>query len=313
MVEKVRIRTRRVRMWSLSVVLPAHNEEATVESVVNKVSEVLRCLGIEAEIVLVNDGSTDRTGEISRQLAVRVPGLRLVEHDMGRGYGGALKAGFEAATGDWIAFFPTDRQFVFAELTYLLEETARSDIVCGYRAVRRDNVVRKLNALGWNLLVRMCFGYLCRDIDCGFKLFRREILQAVRLDSDGAMIDRVLGWCFGAGLPGCRSAGDAFAQDSGRDDGGQSGRHCQSVSRPDTPPAPAEQGDSQGEKISVVWVFRGPLQDLKGSLRAGSFVACAIRGERNPQCAARDGYGCFHRHRWCGSGSTPGADRAARN
>ena len=96
------------------------------------------------------------------------------------------------ATGNWIAFFPTDRQFVFAELACLLEATARADIVCGYRAARRDNVARRLNALGWNLLVRMCFSFLCRDIDCGFKLFRREILQAVRLDSDGAMIDTEL-------------------------------------------------------------------------------------------------------------------------
>lgn len=178
-------------MLSLSIVLPAHNEEATVGSVLEEVSGVAQQLGRDYEIILVNDGSTDRTGEIARELAERIPNFRLLELEPcpSRRYGGVLRAGFAAATKDLIAFFPTDKQFVFSEIDRLLEGLDGGDIVSGYRADRADNVMRKLNALGWNLVVRLLFGYLCRDIDCGFKLFRREILDRVTLVSDGAMID----------------------------------------------------------------------------------------------------------------------------
>jgi glycosyltransferase involved in cell wall biosynthesis len=181
-----------MQIETLSVVLPAHNEEATAGSVLEEVFTVLKELQIEAEVIVVNDGSTDRTGGIVRERAAVVPMLHIVEHHPGRGYGGALKAGFERAGGDWIAFFPTDGQFVFAELAQLLRKTEEADIISGYRAERRDNVMRRLNALGWNLVVRLLFGPLCRDIDCGFKLFRREILERVRLVSDGAMVDTEL-------------------------------------------------------------------------------------------------------------------------
>jgi glycosyltransferase involved in cell wall biosynthesis len=178
-------------MLSLSVVLPAYNEAENVERAVEHVSDVAGTLDRDYEIILVNDGSADRTGEIGRELEGRVPHFRLVEHYPNRGYGGALKAGFRAATKDLIAFYPADAQFDFAEIEQLLEpvEEEGADVVCGYRFNRQDAFVRKLNALGWNTVVRLLFGKLCRDIDCGFKLFRREILDHVNIVSDGAMID----------------------------------------------------------------------------------------------------------------------------
>lgn len=176
-------------MYSLSIVLPAYNEEANVEKAVEEVSAVARQLGLDYEIILVNDGSADRTGEIAREIAPRIPNFRLVEHYPNRGYGGALKAGFAAATKDLITFVPADKQFVFSEIERFLERIHKADIVCGYRVNRQDNVMRRFNAFGWNTLVRLLFGYLCRDIDCGFKLFRREVLKQVTLVSDGAMID----------------------------------------------------------------------------------------------------------------------------
>ncbi|HIE47658.1 TPA: glycosyltransferase family 2 protein [Candidatus Bipolaricaulota bacterium] len=194
-------------MSSLSIVLPAHNEEANVESAVEEVSTVAQQLGMDYEIILVNDGSTDRTGEIGRELERRIPNFRLVEHYPNRGYGGALKAGFAAATRDWIVFFPADKQFVFSEINRLLEYIDEADIVSGYRADRQDNFVRKLNAFGWNALVRLLFGHLCRDIDCGFKLFRRELLEQVRIVSDGAMIDTEF-------LAGARARGFRIAEAS---------------------------------------------------------------------------------------------------
>ena len=174
---------------SLSVILPAYNEEANVALAVERVSETMQSLGMDYEIILVNDGSRDRTGEIARELQTRIPHFKLVEHFPNRGYGGSLKAGFAAATCDWIAFTPSDNQFDFREISLLLARSTKADIVSGYRANRRDPFIRRLNALGWNSVVRLLFGYLCRDIDCGFKLFRRELLEHVHIESNGAMID----------------------------------------------------------------------------------------------------------------------------
>ena len=192
-------------MLSLSVVLPAYNEEENVESAVEQVSAVAQQLGMDYEIILVNDGSADRTGEIARELMQRIPNFRLVEHYPNRGYGGALRAGFAAAAKDLITFVPADKQFVFGEIDRLLEGLSEADIVSGYRANRQDTFIRKLNGFGWNTLVRLLFGYLCRDIDCGFKLFRREVLEHVTLVSDGAMIDTEF-------LAGARARGFRIAE-----------------------------------------------------------------------------------------------------
>jgi glycosyltransferase involved in cell wall biosynthesis len=176
-------------MSSLSVVLPAYNEEENAEAAVTQVSEVAQGLGIDYEIILVNDGSADRTGDIGRELEGRIPNFRLVEHYPNRGYGGSLKAGFAAATKELIAFTPADNQFDFREVKLLLERIDEADIVSGFRADRQDTAIRKLNAFLWNTLIQVLFGRLCRDIDCGFKLFRRELLDHVHIESDGAMID----------------------------------------------------------------------------------------------------------------------------
>jgi len=192
-------------MSSLSIVLPAYNEEANVETAVEQVSDVAEQLGMDYEIILVNDGSKDRTGEIGRELMRRVSHFQLVEHYPNRGYGGSLKAGFAAATKELIAFIPADNQFDFNEIHLLLEALDGADVVSGYRAEREDTFVRKLNAFGWNTLVRILFGHLCRDIDCGFKLFRREVLDHVVIESDGAMIDTEL-------LAGARARGFRIAE-----------------------------------------------------------------------------------------------------
>jgi glycosyltransferase involved in cell wall biosynthesis len=189
----------------LSIFLPAYNEEENAASAVEQVSAVAQELGIEYEIILVNDGSSDRTGEIGRELEGHIPNYRLVEHYPNRGYGGALKAGFEAATLDLVAFVPADKQFDFGEIDRFLAKIKDADIVCGYRANRQDNAVRKFNAMGWNTLVRLMFGYLCRDIDCGFKMLRRELVDHVNLVSNGAMIDTEL-------LAGAKARGYRIAE-----------------------------------------------------------------------------------------------------
>jgi glycosyltransferase involved in cell wall biosynthesis len=178
-------------MTSLSIVLPAYNEAANVAAAVEEVSAVAQTLGMDYEIILVNDGSRDRTGEIARTgLAPRIPNFKLVEHFPNRGYGGALKAGFAAATKELITFTPSDNQFDFNEIRLLLAKlTPDITLVSGRRINRQDNFIRKLNGFGWNLVVRILFGYLIKDIDCGFKVFRRDLLNHIHVESNGAMID----------------------------------------------------------------------------------------------------------------------------
>jgi glycosyltransferase involved in cell wall biosynthesis len=178
-------------MSSLSIVIPAYNEQANVVSAVEKISAVAQTLNLDYEIILVNDGSRDQTGDLARtELVPRIPNFRLVEHFPNRGYGGALKAGFEAATQELIAFTPADNQFDFGEVRLLLDKlTPETMIVSGQRIDRKDNLLRRLNGLGWNTVVRILFGYLIKDIDCGFKLLRRDLLGHIHIESNGAMID----------------------------------------------------------------------------------------------------------------------------
>lgn len=191
-------------MPTVSIVIPAYNEASNLAKTVDHVSTVANELGMEYEIILVNDGSLDQTEAVARKLVKRLPHIRLVGHRPNRGYGGALKAGYAAAGKDWIAIFPADGQFDFSEIHRLLAKTGEAELICGYRQHRRDAFMRLLNAWGWNSLVRLLFGYLCRDIDCGFKLFRRDILDQVQLESNGAMIDTE--FLVGAKAHGCRLA-----------------------------------------------------------------------------------------------------------
>lgn len=179
-------------MDSLSIVIPAYNEAANIVGVLQTISAVAKKWNMDYEIILVNDGSQDRTGFIARELGPRIPNFRLVEHYPNRGYGGALKAGFAAASKEWIVFIPGDGQFDFTEIHRLTDRASEADVICGYRADRKDPLIRRINAFGWNMLIRLLFGRLCRDIDCGFKLIRSEVLAHVNLASDGALVDTEL-------------------------------------------------------------------------------------------------------------------------
>jgi glycosyltransferase involved in cell wall biosynthesis len=166
--------------------MPAYNEEANIEPQVLDVIAALRPLADDFEVIVVNDGSRDRTGAIVSELAAAHPQVRLVEHPSNQGYGAALYSGFTSATKDLVFLTDSDRQFDLDDLRRLLPLLDRADIVAGYRAPRRDPFMRVLNGIGWSTLVTLFFGYTARDIDCAFKLFRREILQIIHLQSRGA-------------------------------------------------------------------------------------------------------------------------------
>lgn len=180
-------------MPSISVVLPAWNEERNVARAIQEAVTALEGLGADYEVIVVDDGSRDGTARVVGELQARHPQVRLVRHEVNRGYGQALRSGYAAAQKDLVLIHHADSQFDLTEIKRFLPLLAQADIVCGYRAQRADPFMRKVNALGWNMVVRLLFGYLARDIDCGFKLFRREILDHVHLTATrGAMIDTEL-------------------------------------------------------------------------------------------------------------------------
>lgn len=180
---------------SLSVVIPAYNEEKNLPQCLKKVHSVLETLAnLDWEIIVVNDGSSDKTGSVAKAYSKKIPRLKVVENRPNLGYGGSLKAGFAASTKDFIVFIPSDNQFDFSETELLLklQSETGADIVGGIRSSHNDPPHRLFLRWVWNKLIYGLFGQLSSDIDCGFKLFRREILEKITLPSDGAMIDTQL-------------------------------------------------------------------------------------------------------------------------
>jgi glycosyltransferase involved in cell wall biosynthesis len=179
---------------SLSIFFPTYNEEENIEQTVEdavRVAEESPYIA-DYEILVINDGSTDSTASIVRELEARYPAVRLISHNPNQGYGAALKTCLRSATKDYIFFTDADRQFDLVELQNLIMHVPTHDAVIGYRAPRRDPFMRLLNALGWNVLNRLAFGLQIRDIDCAFKLFRRDVIERITLQSSGAMINAEL-------------------------------------------------------------------------------------------------------------------------
>jgi glycosyltransferase involved in cell wall biosynthesis len=175
---------------SLSVFFPAYNEEENIREAVEEAVRVIEQSPYvsDYEIIIVNDGSRDNTLRIARELEALYSAVRVVDHGTNKGYGAALKSGIEAARKDYIFFTDADLQFDIVELQNLLVHLDHWGVVVGYRAPRRDPMMRILNAKGWNMLNRTLFGLKIRDIDCAFKVFKRELVQNMKLRSRGAMM-----------------------------------------------------------------------------------------------------------------------------
>jgi glycosyltransferase involved in cell wall biosynthesis len=180
----------------LTFFFPAYNEEENVERTAQLALEQVGPLVPSVEILIVDDGSTDRTPQLADALAASDPRVR-VHHQPNRGYGGALKAGFANAAGELIAFSDGDLQFDLSELRLLLDrldDPARKpvDAVIGWRIKRRDPFHRLFIAETYNAIVSVAFGLRVRDIDCAMKVFRREVFDGLRLDADGPFLSAEL-------------------------------------------------------------------------------------------------------------------------
>jgi glycosyltransferase involved in cell wall biosynthesis len=177
---------------ALTFFFPAYNEQENVERTVQLALQVIGPMVDSLEVLIVDDGSRDRTPELADELAAADPRVR-VHHQANKGYGGALKAGFANARGELIAFSDGDLQFDLSELKFLLDrldDTSRKpvDAVIGWRIKRRDPFHRVFIAKTYNVIVSLLFGLRVRDIDCAMKVLRRRVLDGVRLDSDGPFL-----------------------------------------------------------------------------------------------------------------------------
>jgi len=181
-----------VRIPAISVFLPSHNEEGNVERVVRSYLAELPRVAEDFEIIVVDDGSRDRTGEIAERLAAEDSHVKVVRHPTNKGYGGAVISGIRAATKQYVLLCDGDGQFDPSDLERLTPFVPEYDVVAGHRVRRADPLMRRINGKAWTTLVRVLLGITISDIDCGFKLFKREKLDGMDLRAHGAMISTEL-------------------------------------------------------------------------------------------------------------------------
>lgn len=180
------------KLPSLTIFFPFYNEEDNIERVARSALEAAPKFADDFEIILVNDGSLDRTGAIADRLAEEVPHIRAAHNRPNVGYGGAVRRGFAEAEKEYIFFTDGDGQFDLNEIDRLVALMDQCDIAVGYRANRADPFMRKVNAWGWRQLIRLLFGVKVRDIDCAFKLLPKTFIDSIELKSEGAMISAEL-------------------------------------------------------------------------------------------------------------------------
>jgi glycosyltransferase involved in cell wall biosynthesis len=176
----------------VSAVMPAFNEQANLEQSVGRTADALAAHARTFEIIVVDDGSRDASPALLERLKATHPNLRVVRHPVNRGYGAAVRSGFDAARLPWVFLMDADNQFDPEEVALLLAHAADADIVAGYRRHRRDPLPRRLNAWAFFTLVRLLFGRLVRDVNCAFKLIRRDLLAQMDLQAEGALINTEL-------------------------------------------------------------------------------------------------------------------------
>lgn len=174
---------------SLSVFFPCYNEEYNIKKIVDSADDFLPSIACDYEIIVVDDGSEDETANVVRSLLKEKPHVRLISHETNRGYGAALRSGFRNSTKDYIFFTDGDNQFDIRDLTHFLPWIREFDIIAGYRIKRQDNFMRTINAWCFQNFVRLLFGLRIRDLNCAFKLFKREVIENVAMASEGAFIN----------------------------------------------------------------------------------------------------------------------------
>ena len=172
----------------LSVVLPCFNEIDNVAEAIDQAGVAARRVAVRHEVIVVDDGSRDGTGDRARVLAERDPAVRVLVHGRNLGYGAALRSGIAAAQMPWTLLADADLQFDLGDLDRLVRLAGSTDLIIGRRTQRGDPLHRRLYGAAWNGLVRLAFRLPVRDVDCAFKLARTDVLKSLELKSTGATI-----------------------------------------------------------------------------------------------------------------------------
>jgi glycosyltransferase involved in cell wall biosynthesis len=176
----------------ISAFFPAYNEALNVGELAKKTSAVLAKICDDYEVIVVNDGSKDNTVEVVNEIVKKDPKVKLITHEKNMGYGGAVKTGLYTSKFEWVFFTDGDGQFDVSEIPLLVELSKTCDVAVGYRIKRADPAIRKLNAFMWGSLVKMLLKFKVRDVDCAFKLIKKEVIDRAQLESEGALISTEL-------------------------------------------------------------------------------------------------------------------------
>jgi glycosyltransferase involved in cell wall biosynthesis len=180
----------------LSVFLPAYNEEGIIREVILHTKNVLEDVADNWELIVVNDGSKDKTGEIAGELSKRDERIKVINHETNKGYGATLKSGLYSCRYPWISFTDSDGQFDFSEITNFVkkQEETGADLVIGYYKKRQVSKFKIVTSKVWELAIIILFGLKVKDIDCGFKLLSKRVVDEIpKLESErGAFISSEL-------------------------------------------------------------------------------------------------------------------------
>jgi glycosyltransferase involved in cell wall biosynthesis len=176
----------------ISVFFPAYNEEKNIKKTVLNAESILKKIADKYEILIIDDGSRDNTSGIIKPLAASNKSIRLIRHEVNKGYGAALISGFYNCKYELIAFMDSDGQFDFSEIVKFIDvqKKTNADLIIGYYIKRRVSLFRILNSKIWQFLVMILFGLKVKDIDCGFKLVKKKVIEKIpKLESQrGAFI-----------------------------------------------------------------------------------------------------------------------------
>jgi len=177
----------------LSLFLPCYNEQDNLQNTVDKTLPILKKVAKKWELIIIDDGSKDKTGEIAKSIQKTDPkNIKIVTHNPNRGYGAAFKSGFYNAKYQWITFIDSDGQFDFSEITDFIntQQKTKADIVIGYYLKRQVSKTVILTSKIWEILVYTLFGLKVHDIDCGFKLVNKKVIDTIpKLEAErGAFI-----------------------------------------------------------------------------------------------------------------------------
>lgn len=177
------------KVKELSYFCPAYNEEENLEIHVERVLKVLKDIAEKYELLIVNNGSTDKTPEIADRLSRKHPHIRVIHHESNRDYGGALKTGYENCRFELIAYTDSDLQFDFADVKPMLPFFQTYDAVIGFKKNRQDSLYRKFQSKVFNFLTKTMFRLKVKDINCSLKVIKKEFIDQIKITSRSSFID----------------------------------------------------------------------------------------------------------------------------